>query len=112
MIGDVNLFFKNRREDPEFEVECEVMIAGPSLPPLIPFTTPRRTGKRIPSPSRTRVPRSRARPRRSLTASVLRVRQARRKEGVVRSPHRRSQRTEHCAVHEPRLRNRPDCSRL
>ena len=31
MIGDVNLFFKNPREDPEFEVECEVMIAGPSL---------------------------------------------------------------------------------
>jgi hypothetical protein len=27
MIGDVNLF-KNPREDPEFEVECEVMIAG------------------------------------------------------------------------------------
>jgi len=31
MIGDVNLFFKNPREDPEFEVECEVMIAGPFL---------------------------------------------------------------------------------
>ena len=30
MIGDVNLF-KNPREDPEFEVECEVMIAGPFL---------------------------------------------------------------------------------
>ncbi|KAF8478081.1 acyl-CoA N-acyltransferase [Russula ochroleuca] len=29
MIGDVNLFFKNTREDPEFEVECEVMIAEP-----------------------------------------------------------------------------------
>ncbi len=29
MIGDVNLFFKNPREDPEFEAECEVMIAGP-----------------------------------------------------------------------------------
>jgi hypothetical protein len=28
MIGDVNLFFKNPRADPEFEVECEVMIAG------------------------------------------------------------------------------------
>ena len=28
MIGDVNLFFKNSRQDPEFEVECEVMIAG------------------------------------------------------------------------------------
>jgi len=28
MIGDVNLFFKNSGEDPEFEVECEVMIAG------------------------------------------------------------------------------------
>ena len=28
MIGDVNLFFKYSREDPEFEVECEVMIAG------------------------------------------------------------------------------------
>jgi len=27
MIGDVNLFFKNPRDDPEFEVECEVMIA-------------------------------------------------------------------------------------
>jgi hypothetical protein len=31
MIGDVNLFFKSPREDPEFEVECEVMIAGPFL---------------------------------------------------------------------------------
>jgi len=30
MIGDVNLFFKNPREDPEFEVECEVMIAEPT----------------------------------------------------------------------------------
>jgi hypothetical protein len=28
MIGDVNLFFKNSREDPEFEVECEVTITG------------------------------------------------------------------------------------
>jgi RimJ/RimL family protein N-acetyltransferase len=28
MIGDVNLFFKHQRDDPEFEVECEVMIAG------------------------------------------------------------------------------------
>ena len=28
MIGDVDLFFKNSREDPEFEVECEVMIDG------------------------------------------------------------------------------------
>lgn len=28
MVGDVNLFFKNPRDDPEFEVECEVMIAG------------------------------------------------------------------------------------
>ncbi|KAI9429149.1 N-acetyltransferase 9, partial [Lactarius psammicola] len=27
MIGDVNLFFKHQRDDPEFEVECEVMIA-------------------------------------------------------------------------------------
>ncbi|KAI0271294.1 GNAT domain-containing protein [Gloeopeniophorella convolvens] len=27
MIGDVNLFFKNSRDDPDFEVECEVMIA-------------------------------------------------------------------------------------
>ena len=36
MIGDVNLFFKNPREDPEFEVECEVMIAGPSLHHLSP----------------------------------------------------------------------------
>ncbi len=36
MIGDVNLFFKNSREDPEFEVECEVMIAGPySTRPLL-----------------------------------------------------------------------------
>ncbi len=36
MIGDVNLFFKNRRDDPEFEVECEVMIAGALLynPPI------------------------------------------------------------------------------
>ncbi|KAI0298774.1 hypothetical protein B0F90DRAFT_1730947 [Multifurca ochricompacta] len=32
MIGDVNLFFKNQRGDPEFEVECEVMIAGSCLP--------------------------------------------------------------------------------
>ncbi|KAI0283915.1 acyl-CoA N-acyltransferase [Russula aff. rugulosa BPL654] len=30
MIGDVNLFFKNPRDDPEFEVECEVMIAEPA----------------------------------------------------------------------------------
>ena len=30
MIGDVNLF-KNSREDPKFEVEGEVMIAGPFL---------------------------------------------------------------------------------
>jgi hypothetical protein len=35
MIGDVNLFFKNPREDPEFEVECEVMIAG-RCPPALP----------------------------------------------------------------------------
>jgi hypothetical protein len=28
MIGDVNLFFKHQRDDPEFEVECEVMMAG------------------------------------------------------------------------------------
>lgn len=28
MIGDVNLFFKHQRDEPEFEVECEVMIAG------------------------------------------------------------------------------------
>ena len=28
MIGDVNLFLKHQRDDPEFEVECEVMIAG------------------------------------------------------------------------------------
>lgn len=39
MVGDVNLFFKNSREDPEFEVECEVMIAGPfSTCPLDFFT--------------------------------------------------------------------------
>ncbi|KAI9432558.1 acyl-CoA N-acyltransferase [Lactarius psammicola] len=30
MIGDVNLFFKHQRDDPEFEVECEVMIAEPA----------------------------------------------------------------------------------
>ena len=28
MIGDVNLFFKHQRDDPEFEVECEAMIAS------------------------------------------------------------------------------------
>jgi len=28
IIGDVNLLFKNSRKDPEFEVKCEVMIAG------------------------------------------------------------------------------------
>ena len=28
MIGDVNLFLKHQRDDPDFEVECEVMIAG------------------------------------------------------------------------------------
>jgi hypothetical protein len=41
MIGDVNLFFKNPRDDPEFEVECEVMIAGacPTPHPL-PFAPP------------------------------------------------------------------------
>jgi len=27
MIGDVNLFLKHQRDDPDFEVECEVMIA-------------------------------------------------------------------------------------
>jgi hypothetical protein len=37
MISDVDLFFKNFREDPEFEVECEVMIAGwCSAPILLP----------------------------------------------------------------------------
>ena len=41
MIGDVNLFFKNPRDDPEFEVECEVMIAGPcSTPHHLPFVPP------------------------------------------------------------------------
>ncbi|KAN0136477.1 acyl-CoA N-acyltransferase [Lactarius tabidus] len=30
MIGDVNLFFKHQRDDPEFEVEYEVMIAEPA----------------------------------------------------------------------------------
>jgi hypothetical protein len=41
MIGDVNLFFKNPRDDPEFEVECEVMIAGPcSTPHPLPFFPP------------------------------------------------------------------------
>ena len=33
MIGDVNLFLNNPRDDPEFEVECEVMIAGPCCTP-------------------------------------------------------------------------------
>ncbi|KAI9508288.1 acyl-CoA N-acyltransferase [Russula earlei] len=28
MIGDVNLFFKHSREDPEFEVECEPAYRG------------------------------------------------------------------------------------
>jgi hypothetical protein len=42
MIGDVNLFFKNPRDDPEFEVECEVMIAGPCSTPTspLPFAPP------------------------------------------------------------------------
>ena len=41
MIGDVNLFFKNPRDDPEFEVECEVMIAGPCpTPHPLPFVPP------------------------------------------------------------------------
>jgi hypothetical protein len=41
MIGDVNLFFKNPRDDPEFEVECEVMIAGPcSTTHPLPFAPP------------------------------------------------------------------------
>jgi hypothetical protein len=41
MIGDVNLFFKNPRDDPEFEVECEVMIAGPCFTPhTLPFDPP------------------------------------------------------------------------
>ena len=31
MIGDVNLFLKGPAEDPEFEVEVEIMIAGASL---------------------------------------------------------------------------------
>ena len=30
MIGDVNLFLKGSPEDPEFEVEVEIMIAGVS----------------------------------------------------------------------------------
>lgn len=28
MVGDVNLFLKGPRGDPEFEVEVEIMIAG------------------------------------------------------------------------------------
>lgn len=28
MIGDVNLFMKGTAEDPDFEVEIEIMIAG------------------------------------------------------------------------------------
>jgi hypothetical protein len=28
MIGDVHLFIKNPHEDPEIEVQCEVMVAG------------------------------------------------------------------------------------
>ena len=34
-IGDVDLFFKNSREDPEFEVEYEVMIAGRCSTPIL-----------------------------------------------------------------------------
>ncbi|KAI0037697.1 hypothetical protein FA95DRAFT_1506665 [Auriscalpium vulgare] len=30
MVGDVNLFLKNDRDDPEFEIEVEVMIADPA----------------------------------------------------------------------------------
>jgi hypothetical protein len=28
MVGDVNLFFKGSKEDDDFEVEAEVMVAG------------------------------------------------------------------------------------
>jgi len=31
MVGDVNLFFKGRPDDEDFEVEVEVMIAGLAL---------------------------------------------------------------------------------
>ena len=41
VIGDVNLFLKNPRDDPEFEVESEVMIAGPcSTPHRLQFVLP------------------------------------------------------------------------
>ena len=39
MISDVNLFFEHQRDDPDFEVECEVMIVGASTPlPTFPGT--------------------------------------------------------------------------
>ena len=62
LIGDVNLFFKHQPDDPEFEIECEVMIAGAysAMPPLpspralkelscrarVPRTAPRTCGPR------------------------------------------------------------------
>lgn len=41
MIGDVNLFLKGSRDDPddEFEVEVEIMIAGEVLIDLYPYST-------------------------------------------------------------------------
>ena len=46
MIGDVNLFLKNPREDPEFEVECEVMIAG-QCSTLILHSRPALTSRKL-----------------------------------------------------------------
>jgi hypothetical protein len=118
MIGDVNLFFKNPRDDPEFEVECEVMIAGPcSTSHPLPFTPPQRADQMqthdlfyyLLSPCRTRVSRSTARTRSARPTPFLRMRQARHKEGVFRGPHRLGQHAKHRAVCESWLRGRPDC---
>ena len=105
MIGDVNLFLKNSREDPEFEVECEVMIAGRcSTLILLSPHLPNKQGKcalfSSPTSCRARVPRSTARTRSARPALVVRVRQARREEGIFRGPHRLGQRAEHRIVCE------------
>lgn len=108
MIGDVNLFFKNPRDDPEFEVECEVMIAGPCSTPH-PLLLDEQNKSNLhthslpppnSSPCRSRLSRSTACTRNTCPAPFLRMRQARHKERVFRSPNRLGQRAEHRVIHE------------
>ena len=78
MIGDVDLF-KNSREDPKFEVECEVMIAGrcsaPSSYHRISLLMTSRANCALFSPTscRFRVLRSTARTRNARSAPVVHV---------------------------------------